>query len=164
MFIDGRALGRYTLPRYGLLDHTHFDAHLEKEYGNIRIEDLWKPYFAVSADLSDYEIEVHRSGHLWRAIRASAAIPGLLPPLYTEDGRMLVDGSVIANVPIETMHSLKRGPNIVVSFQTAKTPALRRRLRGAAEPRRADLAERSIRSRGAICRRHRRPRRFWSEA
>ena len=43
MFIDGRALGRYTLPRYGLLDHTHFDAHLEKEYGNIRIEDLWKP-------------------------------------------------------------------------------------------------------------------------
>ena len=53
MFIDGRALGRYTLPRYGLLDHTHFDAHLEKEYGSIRIEDLWKPYFAVSADLSD---------------------------------------------------------------------------------------------------------------
>ncbi len=121
MFIDGRALGRYTLPRYGLLDHTHFDAHLEKEYGNIRVEDLWKPYFAVSADLSDYELEVHRTGHLWRAIRASAAIPGLLPPLYTDDGRMLVDGSVIANVPIETMHSLKRGPNIVVSFHTAQS-------------------------------------------
>jgi NTE family protein len=121
MFIDGRALGRYTLPRYGLLDHTHFDAHLEKEYGNVRIEDLWKPYFAISADLSDYAIEVHRSGHLWRAIRASAAIPGLLPPLYTDDGRMLVDGSVIANVPIETMHSLKRGPNVVVSFQTAQS-------------------------------------------
>ena len=121
MFIDGRALGRYTLPRYGLLDHTHFDAHLEKEYGNIRIEDLWKPYFAVSADLSDYEIEVHRSGHLWRALRASAAIPGLLPPYYTDDGRMLVDGSVIANVPIETMHSLKRGPNVVVSFQASQS-------------------------------------------
>jgi NTE family protein len=121
MFIDGRALARYTLPRYGLLDHTHFDAHLEKEYGNIRIEDLWKPFFAVSADLSDYKTEVHRSGSLWRAIRASAAIPGLLPPFYTEDGRMLVDGSVIANVPIETMHSLKRGPNVVVSFQTAQS-------------------------------------------
>jgi NTE family protein len=121
MFIEGRALARYTLPRYGLLDHTHFDAHLEKEYGKTRIEDLWKPYFAVSADLSDYEIEVHRTGPLWRAIRASAAIPGLLPPLYTEDGRMLVDGSVIANVPIETMHRLKSGPNVVVSFQTSKS-------------------------------------------
>ena len=116
MFIEGRALARYTLPRYGLLDHTHFDAHLEKEYGNIRIEDLWKPYYAISANLSDYAVEVHRSGHLWRAIRASAAIPGLLPPLYSDDGRMLVDGSVIANVPIETMHTLKRGPNIVVTF------------------------------------------------
>ena len=120
MFIDGRALSRYTLPKYGLLDHTHFDAHLEREYGNIRIEDLWKPYFAVSADLSNYETEVHRAGHLWQAIRASAAIPGLLPPFYTDDGRMLVDGSVISNVPIETMHCLKRGPNVVVSFQAGE--------------------------------------------
>jgi NTE family protein len=117
MFIEGRAMARYTLPRYSLLDHTHFDHHLEKEYGNIRIEDLWKPYFAVSADLSAYEAEVHRNGSLWRAIRASAAIPGLLPPFYTEDGRMLVDGSVIANVPVDTMHRLKRGPNVVVSFE-----------------------------------------------
>jgi len=120
MFIEGRAMARYTLPKYGLLDHTHFDAHLEREYGSIRIEDLWKPYFAVSADLSNYETEVHLRGHLWKAIRASAAIPGLLPPLYTDDGRMLVDGSVISNVPIETMHSLKRGPNIVVSFQAGE--------------------------------------------
>lgn len=121
MFIEGRAMSRFTLPRYSLLDHTHFDAHLEKEYGSIRIEDLWKPYFAVSADLTAYELEVHRSGSLWRAIRASAAIPGLLPPYYTDDGRMLVDGSVIANVPIDTMHSLKRGPNVVVSFQADAT-------------------------------------------
>ena len=142
MFIDGRALGRYTLPRYGLLDHTHFDAHLEKEYGSIRIEDLWKPYFAVSADLSDYEIEVHRSGHLWRALRASAAIPGLLPPYYTDDGRMLVDGSVIANVPIETMHSLKRGPNIVVSFQAAQ--AQRFAVDYASLPNRGDLIWRTF--------------------
>ena len=142
MFIDGRALGRYTLPRYGLLDHTHFAAHLEKEYGSIRIEDLWKPYFAVSADLSDYEIEVHRSGHLWRALRASAAIPGLLPPYYTDDGRMLVDGSVIANVPIETMHSLKRGPNIVVSFQAAQ--AQRFAVDYASLPNRGDLIWRTF--------------------
>jgi NTE family protein len=120
MFIDGRALSRYTLPKYGLLDHTHFDDHLKREYGGIRIEDLWKPYFAVSADLSNYEIQVHRTGQLWQAIRASAAIPGLLPPFYTDDGRMLVDGSVISNVPVGTMHALKRGPNVVVSFQAGE--------------------------------------------
>ena len=116
MFIEGKALARYTLPRYSLLDHKHFDHHLMTEYGNVRVEDLWKPFFAISADLTNGGTEVHRSGPLWQAIRASAAIPGLLPPLYSDDGRMLVDGSVIANVPIEAMHALKTGPNVVVSF------------------------------------------------
>lgn len=117
MFIDGNALSRYTLPRYGLIDHTHFDAHLKCEYGNIRIEDLWKPYFAVAVDLTDTSLVVLRDGPVWQAIRASAAIPGVLPPYYTRDGRTLVDGSVMANVPIEAMHALKLGPNVVVSFK-----------------------------------------------
>ena len=116
MFIEGKALRRYTLPRYSLLDHTHFDQHLIAEYGNTRIEDLWKPYFAVSTDLSDYGVEIHRSGPVWEAIRASAAIPALLPPFYTSEGRMLVDGSVVSNVPIDVMHQMKSGPNVVVCF------------------------------------------------
>ena len=117
MFILGKALSRYTLPRYSLLDHTHFDSHLAREYGDVRIEDLWKPYFAVSMDLSDYAVEVHRTGPVWEAIRASASIPALLPPFYTSDGRMLVDGSVVSNVPVDVMHQLKSGPNVVVSFK-----------------------------------------------
>lgn len=117
MFIEGHALARYTLPRYGLVDHKHFDAHLKSEYGNTRIEDLWNPYFAVAVDLTDSSLVVLRDGPVWQAIRASAAIPGVLPPYYTPDGRMLVDGSVMANVPIEAMHALKLGPNVVVSFK-----------------------------------------------
>ena len=97
MFIEGKAMSRYTVPRYSLLDHAHFDRHLIAEYGNTRIEDMWKPYFAVSADLSDYRIEVHRDGPVWEAIRASAAIPALLPPFYTGDGRMLVDITLAYN-------------------------------------------------------------------
>lgn len=120
MFIEGRAMQRYTLPRYSLLDHKHFDSHLAAEYGNTLIEDIWKPYFAVSMDLADYNVEVHSSGPVWAAIRASAAIPALLPPFYTPDGRMLVDGSVISNVPIDVMHRIKSGPNVVVTFSEPK--------------------------------------------
>ena len=36
---------------------------------------------------------------------------------------MLVDGSVIANVPVEVMHALKTGPNVVVSFRTPEPAA-----------------------------------------
>lgn len=142
MFVNGRALSRYTLPRYGLLDHTHFDTHLRREYGSVRIEDLWKPYFAVSADLSNYETYVHRTGHLWQAIRASSAIPGLLPPFYTEDGRMLVDGSVISNVPVETMHALKHGPNVIVSFQGSEGQKFE--VDYAALPKRSELIWRTL--------------------
>lgn len=142
MFVNGRALSRYTLPRYGLLDHTHFDSHLKREYGSIRVEDLWKPYFAVSTDLSDYETHVHRTGYLWQAIRASSAIPGLLPPFYTEDGRMLVDGSVISNVPVETMHALKLGPNVIVSFQGSEGQKFE--VDYAALPKRSDLIWRTF--------------------
>ena len=44
----------------------------------------------------------------------------LLPPYYTPDGQMLVDGCLLDNVPIRTMHELKSGPNVVVSFEMPK--------------------------------------------
>jgi NTE family protein len=123
MFVANRALGRYTLPRYALLDHTVFDAQLKRMFGAFEIEDLWLPFFAVSTNLSRFSLTCHRTGPLWRAIRASASIPVLLPPVYTDDGDMLVDGCLLDNVPLKAMRELKDGPNVVVSF---KVPELDR--------------------------------------
>lgn len=123
MFVTNRALRRYTLPRYALLDHTVFDRELKRLFGKTDIEDLWLPFFAVSTNLSRFGVSCHRTGPLWRAIRASASIPVLLPPVYTADGDMLVDGCLLDNVPVKVMRELKTGPNVVVSF---KPPALDR--------------------------------------
>lgn len=120
MFVRGKALRRYTWPRFSLLDHTHFDRLLHEHYGGIDIEDLWIPFFAVSTNLSRHAIQRHTRGDLWAAIRSSGSIPGLLPPYYTPDGEMLVDGALLDNVPIQVMHELKRGPNIVVSFEAPR--------------------------------------------
>ena len=116
MFVNRRALRRWTWPRYGLLDHTEFDASLEEHYTNRDIEDLWIPYFAISTNLSSNKLHCHRTGPLWRAIRASAAIPALLPPVFTARGEMLVDGCLLDNVPVKTMHELKDGPNVVLNL------------------------------------------------
>jgi NTE family protein len=89
-------------------------------YGGIDIEDLWIPYFAASTNLSRRAVHCHRRGALWAAVRSSGSIPGLLPPYYTPEGEMLVDGALMDNVPIGIMHDLKRGPNIVVSFETSQ--------------------------------------------
>lgn len=117
MFVANRAMRRYTLPRYALLDHTVFDAELKRLFGTMDIEDLWLPFFAVSTNLSRFGLTCHRTGPLWRAIRASASIPVMLPPVYTSDGEMLVDGCLLDNVPVRVMRELKTGPNVVVSFK-----------------------------------------------
>lgn len=122
MFVRRRALKRLTLPRYGLLDHTVFDDALQQEYGSATIEDGWKPYFAVATDLSTYAMRVIRTGPAWQAVRASCAIPGVLPPFIDDEGHMLVDGGVVDNVPIAVMNSLKTGPNVVVDLRPLSHP------------------------------------------
>ncbi len=117
IFITQRALRRYTWPRYSILDHKRFDQLLARYFGGIDIEDLWIPFFAVSTNLSRYGLHCHRSGSLWAAIRASGSIPALLPPCYTEDGQMLVDGALVENVPVQAMCDIKAGPNIVLAFE-----------------------------------------------
>jgi NTE family protein len=117
MFVTNKAMRRYTWPLYSLLDHRHFDRELQRLYGSTMIEDLWLPYFAVSTNLSRYELERHQRGPLWAAVRASGSIPVLLPPYYTAEGDMLVDGCLLDNVPIHAMHEVKSGPNVVMTFE-----------------------------------------------
>ena len=120
IFVVNKAMRRYTWPRYSLLDHAHFDRQLAVHYAGVDIEDLWIPFFAVSTNLSSYDLHRHRRGDLWAAVRASGAIPVLLPPYYTDDGHMLVDGAILDNVPVRVMHELKSGPNVVISFEVPK--------------------------------------------
>jgi NTE family protein len=70
--------------------------------------------------LSSYDLHRHRQGDLWAAVRATGSIPVLLPPYYTKDGHMLVDGAILDNVPVRVMHELKSGPNVVISFEVPK--------------------------------------------
>jgi NTE family protein len=117
IFVNSRSFRQPTWPRYSLLDHKVFDRALAGQYGHdCRIEDCWRPFAAVATNLSTHDLELIRTGLLWQAVRASSAIPGLLPPFYTTEGAMLVDGCLIDNVPLAPMHQLKSGPNLVVHF------------------------------------------------
>lgn len=82
---------------------------LEEAYGDIDIADMPLPFFAVSSNLTTGRIEVHRQGLLRRAIRASIAIPGVMPPVVIDE-QVLVDGAVIKNFPTDVMRQLNSGP------------------------------------------------------
>ncbi|WP_455273960.1 patatin-like phospholipase family protein [Rhizobium herbae] len=116
IFIRSRAFRRLTVPHFALLDHKVFDQALRSEYSEVLIEDLWIPFFALSSNLSSRQPHVHRRGKLWQAVRASGSIPGILPPFFTADGDMLVDGAIMNNLPLDQMKELKTGPNVVVSL------------------------------------------------
>jgi len=118
VFVTSRAFKRITLPRYALLDHVAFDEALQRQFRGVSIEDAWRPYFAVATILDGSRTEPYliRRGPLWKAVRASGSLPAVLPPVFTEDGRMLVDGAVVDNIPVRSMKALKAGPNLVVHF------------------------------------------------
>ena len=102
-----------TLPIYSLLRGAKTRRLLREVAGNRRIEELPRRFFCVSCDLVSHEAVVHRVGLAADAIYASLAIPGVFPPLATEDGRLLVDGGVIDNLPVSRM-SRSEGPVIAV--------------------------------------------------
>ncbi|MCM2329277.1 MAG: patatin-like phospholipase family protein [Lysobacter sp.] len=67
-----------------------------------RIEDTWKSFYCVSANYSRAFEAVLRRGSLAKGIRASCAVPGLLPPVPI-GGDLMVDGGVFNNYPTDVM-------------------------------------------------------------
>lgn len=112
-FLQRKALGRFTLPWYSLLDHRHLDACMLEQLGDSRLEDLPMNCFAVGANLSTNELEVVRHGLTRDALRISTAIPVALPPWINAQGHVLVDGGVMNNVPVSVMRAIKGGPNLI---------------------------------------------------
>jgi lysophospholipid hydrolase len=90
--------------------------HLQETFldGPQEIEDLWLPFFCVSTNLSANDVEVHQVGSLWKYVRASMSIVGMLPPVINTNGDMLVDGGYLNNIPVDIMHSLAVRHVIVV--------------------------------------------------
>ncbi|WP_373489063.1 cyclic nucleotide-binding and patatin-like phospholipase domain-containing protein [Blastomonas sp.] len=119
MFIDAKAMRRFTVPVHSLLDPAVFDAELAARYSTADIADQPVNFFAISTNLSTNDLHVHRRGPLWHAVRASGSLPTILPPFIDDEGNILVDGGVLDNVPVVTMRALKSGPNIVVTLGAA---------------------------------------------
>ncbi len=99
----GRLLD-FTLPLVSIASGRKINEMLESEFGSLRIEDLPRRFFCVSADLNKAEEVVHDQGLIWSAVRASLSIPGVFPPV-AQGERLLVDGAVLNNLPVDVMRS-----------------------------------------------------------
>ncbi|GIU53730.1 MULTISPECIES: patatin-like phospholipase RssA [Shewanella] len=73
--------------------------------GELKIEQLNKPFSAVATDLYSGQEIWFKEGDLRHAVRASCSMPGFLPPVQLED-RWLVDGAVVNPVPVSMCRAM----------------------------------------------------------
>jgi len=118
-FVVKNPLSDITFPMLAMTRAAKVDQLLIDAYGDMDLADTVRPFFAVSTNLTSGKIEVHRRGMMRKAMRASIAIPGLLPPIVI-DGQVLVDGAVLNNLPTAVMRQINSGPVIGVDMSQAR--------------------------------------------
>ena len=125
----------YTFPLVALTRGRKVSRLLRREYGDMLIEDLRHPFFCVSANLTTGKALEHREGAVADALRATVAIPGVMPPVFRGD-EILVDGAAINNLPVDIMQ--RHAPGLVIgcdvgadySFSANAAAAMDRRCGG----------------------------------
>jgi len=119
-FVKIDPLSDYAVPRIALMRGRKVTSLLRETFGDHAIEDLWRTFYCVSSDLTEGRNHIHREGAIWRALRASIAIPGILPPVES-NGHVLADGAVMNNFPADVMSEMGRGPIVGVDVGGNRT-------------------------------------------
>ena len=107
------------------------DRAAQAVYGTTDMEDLWVDAFTISANMTSAAMIVHRCGPVWRAARASAALPGVAIPLL-DDGDLL-DLHLPGMSGIELLEHLREAtPDLPVICMTGREdPEMEQRLAAA---------------------------------
>jgi NTE family protein len=109
-----RDMGRITLSRLGIQSSDRMESFLRSRLPVTTFEDLQIPFAAVATDIhTGTAVIMKDDGDLPFAIRASCSVPGWYVPVTDKQGRQLVDGGLVANIPSGVARSL--GADIVIA-------------------------------------------------
>lgn len=109
---------------YTFLSRLTWNVHGTESFDNFPI-----PFRAVGTDLETGEAVVFDSGYLPDALRASISIPSLFTP-HEIDGKLLVDGGLVRNLPVQD--AIEMGANYVIAVDVSSPLMLRDSLRSIA--------------------------------
>jgi NTE family protein len=94
-------------------------SRLALPYSRIRnFYELPVPFSCVATDLRNSEKVVLSDGSLSEALRATMSLPGIFAPVE-KDGRLLVDGGLVDNVPADVAQQM--GADIVIAVNCSST-------------------------------------------
>jgi NTE family protein len=115
--------GKLSLPK-GLVNGVALEAELRrlvKVRDARRFDQLPIRFRAVATSLGDGQMVILDRGLLSTAMRASMAVPGLIAPLKVGD-RLLIDGGLVRNLPIDVARQM--GADVIIAVNLG-TPLLR---------------------------------------
>ncbi len=103
--INNKKFNDYTIPSVALLRGGGWLHALKNIFGDTYIEDLWRPFFCVASNFTLRRVELLKSGLVYKAVRASASLPGVVPPISNERHELLIDGGIFNNLPVDVMRN-----------------------------------------------------------
>jgi NTE family protein len=115
----------YDIPIISLLTGNKMRKYLKHFLGDVYIEDLWVTTFCVSTNFSAASVAIHDYGLARKYMEASAAIPGVFPPVII-DKQLHVDGGVMDNLPIEAMGTRPVKHIVAISLNSTNTREITR--------------------------------------
>ncbi|MBW2097064.1 MAG: patatin-like phospholipase family protein [Deltaproteobacteria bacterium] len=104
-FFKNRIILAQAMFRPGILHAEDFQAMIDYFLPDIGIEELKIPFVAVATDLiSGYPVAISH-GSLRKAVMASCAVPGAVPPVE-DNGKLLSDGGIVNLVPTSVVRQM----------------------------------------------------------
>jgi predicted acylesterase/phospholipase RssA len=106
----------YTVPRSSLIKGQKAEAMLERVFGDVRLEELARPFYCASVNLRGNSLLIDRDGPMASAIGASMSLPLIGPPMRRGQS-LLIDGSLLDNLPLAPMSSTGEGPVLAIDIK-----------------------------------------------
>ncbi len=118
--LDESAVTDWSLFDRGILKGEALERFINQQVANKPLEGLKRKFAAVATDLQTGEMVIFQVGNTGQAVRASASIPGVFPPV-TLRGREYVDGGLVSPVPVKAARNL--GADIVIAVDISERPS-----------------------------------------
>jgi NTE family protein len=110
----GSAVGNVANLRSGILTHKNSLRALQIIFGDHQFSDARIPFSAVATDLMTWQTVILRDGKLIDGVLPSLSIPGIFTPVR-HNGQLLVDGGVLANLPVSQLR--QEGADFVIAVR-----------------------------------------------
>ncbi len=106
----------YTLPRHALVKGHKAEAMLYRVFGEARLEELARTFYCACVDLRGNRLVIDRHGPLAVAVGASISLPLIGPPMRRDES-LLIDGSLLDNLPLAPMSESGEGPVLAIDIK-----------------------------------------------